>query len=161
MDKNGQKPEKKPFDKKAYRKKKYDKSVKMDIWKSKRENYLKHKFQKMQKKEGNVFDVKKIYEENTAENESKNNDRRTKSDIKPFKKSSLSKAHEAFKNQKALKEKKQAEFQQRMLEKEEKMKLYKEKKNKRGKVMGAKNKRGQPLMGGRIELLLEKIQKGM
>ena len=46
-------------------------------------------------------------------------------------------------------------------EKEQKIKEYKQKKIKRSKVMNSKTKKGQPRMGARIELLLEKIQKSV
>merc|ERR1712098_144506 len=64
---------------------------------------------------------------------------------------SLSKAKDQFNkkmNQKQLKK-----------EKEEAMNKYKEKKAARLKVLNAKTKRGQPKMGGRIELLLAQIEE--
>ena len=39
------------------------------------------------------------------------------------------------------------------------MKRYKEKKTERFKVLSRKNKKGQPLMSGRMEMLLDKIRQ--
>ena len=44
-------------------------------------------------------------------------------------------------------------------EKKAAVKKYKEKKAERLKILNAKTKRGQPKMGGRIELLLAKIEE--
>ena len=66
MDNFTEKSVKKPHDKKAYRKKKYDQKTKVDLWKSKREKYIKHQYNKIQKKETSNFDVKKIYEEESV-----------------------------------------------------------------------------------------------
>lgn len=44
-------------------------------------------------------------------------------------------------------------------EKEAKILLAKKEKRRKTKILSKKNGRGQPVMGGRMELLLEKIQK--
>ena len=44
-------------------------------------------------------------------------------------------------------------------EKEEALKKYREKKTEHFKKLSQKTKKGQPLMKGRLEILLEKIQK--
>lgn len=41
------------------------------------------------------------------------------------------------------------------------LKKYKEKKMQAFKVLSKKNKKGQPVMKGRIEMLLEKIQENL
>jgi len=46
-------------------------------------------------------------------------------------------------------------------EREEALKKYKEKKSRNSKILSMKTKRGQPLMKGRIELMLEKIQQSV
>jgi len=46
-------------------------------------------------------------------------------------------------------------------EREEALKKYQEKKTRNSKILSMKTKRGQPLMKGRIELLLEKIQQSV
>lgn len=45
--------------------------------------------------------------------------------------------------------------------KEEKLMARKKERTKRIKILTKKNRKGQPLMNGRMELLLEKIQKSM
>jgi len=164
----GEDKEKKVFDKKAYRIKKYDKKTKVDDWKNKRQSFMTHKYKKLQKKLGSGLDVGKIYEE---EEERKPTQSGPNSQIshpnsnspKPgFKKpSSLDKAKKVFKQKMDERNKKEAEFQRRQAEKVAKQKIYKEKKDKRYKTIKAKTKNGQPLMGGRIDLLLERIQQTM
>lgn len=48
---------------------------------------------------------------------------------------------------------------ERKAEKEAKLLLAKKDKKRKLKILSKKNKKGQPVMGGRMELLLEKIQK--
>merc|ERR1719153_111509 len=71
----------------------------------------------------------------------------------------FNKAKRKFDEKLANKEKKQLEIQRRQKEKEEAIKKYKEKKAVKMKALTAKTKRGQPVMAGRIELLLEQIQE--
>eukprot|EP00092_Neocalanus_flemingeri_P096625 GFUD01123019.1.p1 GENE.GFUD01123019.1~~GFUD01123019.1.p1 ORF type:complete len:107 (+),score=34.94 GFUD01123019.1:33-323(+) len=59
----------------------------------------------------------------------------------------------------ASKQKKQEEILNRQKEKEEAIKKYKEKKAVKMKALSAKTRRGQPVMAGRIEMLLEQIQE--
>merc|ERR1719282_1645289 len=72
---------------------------------------------------------------------------------------SLSKAKDQYKKKMSQKELKKEEFIKNQKEKEEAMKKSKEKKAARLKVLNAKTKRGQPKMGGRIELLLAQIEE--
>merc|ERR1719427_58569 len=71
----------------------------------------------------------------------------------------FNKAKRKFDDKLAIKEKKQLEIQRRQKEKEAAIKKYKEKKAVKMKALTAKTKRGQPVMAGRIELLLEQIQE--
>ena len=59
---------------------------------------------------------------------------------------------------KAEKAQKRDEQRARYLEKQEAIKAYKKKKAERFKVLSKKTKRGQPIMAGRMEMLLEKIK---
>merc|ERR1712083_1040249 len=72
---------------------------------------------------------------------------------------SFSKAKDQFNKKMNQKQLKKEEFLKNQKEKEEAMKKYKEKKAARLKVLNANTKRGQPKMGGRIELLLSKIEE--
>lgn len=51
------------------------------------------------------------------------------------------------------------EQNERRAEKEAKLLIVKKEKKRKTKIFAKKNRHGQPLMGGRMELLLEKIQK--
>ena len=163
----GEVKEKKFFDKKAYRIKKYDKKVKVDEWKNKRQTFMTHKYKKLQKKLGPGLDIEKIYNENKPLNSKPGHATQTSPSqgrgLKPgYKKpTSLDKAKKMFEQKKNERSKKEAEFQRRQAEKLAKQKIYKEKKDKRYKTIKAKTKNGQPLMGGRIDLLLERIQQTM
>jgi hypothetical protein len=75
--------------------------------------------------------------------------------------SSLHRAKQRFEEKKAAAARKQEEFQQRQKDRAEALKKYRQKKDLRFKKLSAKTRKGQPLMGGRIELLLEKIQEQM
>jgi hypothetical protein len=80
---------------------------------------------------------------------------------KVVKHSSLHRAKQRFEEKKAAAARKQEEFQQRQKDRAEALKKYRQKKDLRFKKLSAKTRKGQPLMGGRIELLLEKIQEQM
>lgn len=75
-------------------------------------------------------------------------------------KKSFRQTKEDFERRKKQAEKKQKEEErkQKFLERKEAMEQYKAKKNERYKVLSKKTKKGQPLMSGRIEMLLEKIK---
>jgi len=162
--------EKKKFDKKAYRTKKYDNKAKLEDWKEKRKVSMQHKYKKMLKKEGkaahNVMEIYKQFEStNPAGSETPsgldNGTRQKKQSTKVIKHSSLNRAKQRFEEKKAAAARKQEEFQQKQKERAEALKKYRQKKDLRFKKLSAKTRKGQPLMGGRIELLLEKIQEQM
>ena len=78
----------------------------------------------------------------------------------PEKKKSFRQTREEFQRRKKLAEKKQKEEErkQKYLERKEAIEQYKAKKNEKYKVLSKKTKKGQPLLAGRIDLLLEKIK---
>eukprot|EP00088_Acartia_fossae_P022865 TRINITY_DN23976_c0_g1_i1.p1 TRINITY_DN23976_c0_g1~~TRINITY_DN23976_c0_g1_i1.p1 ORF type:complete len:179 (+),score=39.80 TRINITY_DN23976_c0_g1_i1:40-576(+) len=172
-----EKTEKRPFDKKAWRKKQYDKKSRIDAWQGQRKAHMTTKYKRMLKKEKpQGLDVQKIYSEdknpnllplggsdkpvNNSADGNSSLEKSSSGQSKPWlkKKSSFQKAQQKYTEKKSAKEKKIEEAQQRRAEREAKLKIYREKKNKRSKVMNARTKKGQPLMGDRIQLLLEKIQ---
>ena len=59
----------------------------------------------------------------------------------------------------AEKKQKEEEKKRRFLERAEALKAYKEKKAERFKTLSKKTRRGQPVMAGRMEMLLEKIKQ--
>lgn len=160
--------EKKPFDKKTYRLKKYSKKYKLDQWEEHRKKKLLHEYYKDTKKDAGQgsYKVKSFDEDNTdspdgigrfvrhpdiIENEQKN--------LKA-KKDPYFKAKEKFEKIKQEKIEKKQELEKTKEERKVKLQEYKKKKQDRFKKLSKKNKKGQPMMTGRLELLLEKIQKG-
>ena len=141
--------EKKPFNKKIWRDRKYGHSHKVDQWKEKHKLAAKFQYKRLLKKEQKnnpnfvpVTDQKKFSKDN---NSSKN--------------FALTKAKNKYNERVSQKQSKKEEFLRKQEEKNEAVKKYKEKKAARLKVLNAKTKRGQPKMGGRIELLLAKIEE--
>ncbi|OWR49009.1 thyroid transcription factor 1-associated protein 26 [Danaus plexippus plexippus] len=155
--------EKKPFDKKAYRLKKYSKKYKLEQWEEQRKKRLMHDYQKMLKNEQVSGTYKsKTFDEDEPDGDSEvgkfvrhpdlmKNDQKTKKD--PF-----AKAKEQFNKVKQDKIDKKQALEQAKQERVQKMQEYKKKKQERFKKLSKKNKKGQPVMTGRLELLLEKIQ---
>ena len=141
---------KKPFNKKVWRDKKYGHSHKVDQWKEKHKIAAKMKLKRVMKKEQK--DNPNFVPLQQKKFSHLNGDHK----LKP---NSLSKAKDQFKKKMSQKELKKEEFIKNQKEKEEAMKKYKEKKAARLKVLNAKTKRGQPKMGGRIELLLAQIEE--
>ena len=82
------------------------------------------------------------------------------SEDKPIKKKSFRQTKEDFERRKKQAEKKQKEEErkQKFMERKEALQQYKSKKSERYKVLSKKTSKGQPLMSGRIEMLLEKIK---
>lgn len=62
---------------------------------------------------------------------------------------------------KEAQEEKSKQIKETQTKKEEKMKAYKKQKMKKFKILSAKTKHGQPMMKGRMELLLDQIQKNI
>merc|ERR1712058_32123 len=140
----------KPFNKKVWRDKKYGHSHKVDQWKENHKFAAKMKLKRVMKKElknnPNFVPVQqKKFSNSNDDNKSRSN--------------SLSKAKDQFNKKMNQKQLKKEEFLKNQKEKEGAMKKYKEKKAARLKVLNAKTKRGQPKMGGRIELLLAQIEE--
>ena len=128
--------------------KKYGHSHKVDQWKEKHKLAAKFKYKRLLKKEQKnnpnfvpVADQKKFSKDKSSKN------------------FALNKAKSKFNEAVSKKQSKREEFLRKQEEKNEAVKKYKEKKAARLKVLNAKNKRGQPKMGGRIELLLAKIEE--
>ena len=138
------KPTKKPFDKKKWRENKYSHKVKLEKWTENRNKAMQRKYFRMLKKEtlGNGANAVPLGQKSTP-------------------KKSFKKTKEEFEKRKKQAERKQRieEKQKRFKEKQEAIKLYKQEKNKKYKILSKKNKHGQPSMAGRMQLLYEKIKK--
>ena len=140
----------------------------MSDWQDRHKASMMHKYKKVLKKETGGIDVAKLYNETSSNTNNQGKSLADKDDNVPKtsaskgkKTSAFHRAQQRLEEQKRLKNEAEMTFQKKREEREAKLKAYKEKKDKRSNVIKAKNKKGQPLMGGRIELLLEKIQNSM
>ena len=141
---------KKPFNKKIWRDKKYNHGHKVEQWREKHKVAVKMRYKRMLKKE------QKKNPDFKPENTAKPNN--NISNV-PKHKTAFSKARQQFNEKELNKKKKKEEFVRKQSEKEEAIKKYKEKKAAKLKVLNSKTRRGQPVMAGRMELLLAKIQE--
>ncbi|CAH0551705.1 unnamed protein product [Brassicogethes aeneus] len=180
--------ERRPFDKKAWRLKKYSKKYKLDQWEDKRKKAVLRGYYRNLKDDEPKLDVKKIYEENPSEDEddagrtneeNENNLNKSIDDEKELpisepevfeepainakqkKNKAFKKAHMEFQRLKEEKLKKKEEVMKVKAEKEKAIEEYKKKKNEKFKRLNKKTKRGQPIMKDRIEMLLERIQQNV
>lgn len=143
------------FDKKKWRTHKYSKKAKVDQWQEKRKKYMESKYFRMLQREG------KLNNPNLEPigNSSKPKEKKEKEAASP-KKKSFRQTKEDFERRKKIAEKKQKadERRKKYEEKQEAIQKYKSKKAERFKVLSKKTSKGQPLMSGRIEMLLDKIK---
>ena len=154
---------KKPFDKAAWRQKKYSHGHKVELWKDKQKMSMARSYHKMLKKD----EKKDLYLQVGGRKDNPNlepiGNKKSWADEKegPEKpvKAGFNRAKRKYDEKVMAKQKKQDEFLKRQKEKEEAIKKYKEKKALKMKALTAKTKRGQPVMAGRMELLLEQIQQ--
>lgn len=169
-------PEKIPFDKKAYRLKKYSKKYKLEQWEEQRKKKLIREYQKEVKNEPAAGTYKpKSFDEDTTDSQTlgkyvrhpdileKENlkIKAVKEEIEPkAKKDPLKKAKDYYNKVKEEKAKKREDQEKVIAERNKKLQEYKKIKHERYKKLSKKTKKGQPMMTGRMELLLEKIQKG-
>ncbi|CAG4939073.1 unnamed protein product [Colias eurytheme] len=157
---------KKPFDKKTYRLKKYSKKYKLEQWEEQRKKRLLHEYQKTMKNDAMAGTYKpKTFDEDVPDSSEVGRfvrhpdliEKDEQNDRKP-KKVSFAKAKEQFKKVKEDKLQQQQEKEKAREEKMQKLQEYKKKKQERFKKLSKKTKKGQPVMSGRMELLLEKIK---
>ncbi|XP_050356385.1 thyroid transcription factor 1-associated protein 26 [Nymphalis io] len=156
---------KKPFDKKTYRLKKYSKKYKLEKWEEQRKMKMLHEYQKSIKDDPMVgsYKTKPFDEDTTDANPTvgrfvKHPDLLEKGSSVTRNKDPYTKAKERFNKIKQEKIEKQQAVQKANQERFQKLQEYKKKKNERFKKLSKKTKKGQPVMTGRLELLLEKIQ---
>lgn len=159
---NGQ--EKKPFDKKTYRLKKYSKKYKLDQWEEQRKKQLLRNYYKEVKNDPAAGSYKPInFDEDVTDSNQKVGryvkhpdvleKEKTQSRKDPFRQ-----AKEQYNKIKQDKQKKKEAIEMAKEEKNQKLLEYKKKKQERFKKLSKKTKKGQPVMTGRLEMLLEKIQ---
>lgn len=149
--------EKKPFDKKQWRLKKYSNKYKLEEWENNRKKVIGRQYNRELKRQP-TFDVQKIYEE--AEKEESEETQTEASEVKPEKgrKKRLNYMEMVEKVQQD-KEKAREEAIKKREEKKAKIEEYRKKKAERNRILSQKTKKGQPVMKGRLELLLQQIQE--
>lgn len=158
--------EKKPFDKKAYRLKKYSKKYKLEQWEEQRKKRLLREYHKDVKNDPSVGSYKpKSFDEDVPDGNEvvgkyvRHPDLIDKENsIIKAKKDPFHKAKEQYDKVKQQKIEKQQEIERVKEERKQKLEEYKKKKHDRFKKLSKKTKKGQPVMTGRLEMLLEKIQ---
>lgn len=159
---NGQ--DKKPFDKKAYRLKKYSKKYKLEQWEEQRKKQLLRNYYKEVKNEPAAGSYKPInFDEDVTDSNQevgryvKHPDVLEKEKVQK-RKDPFWQAKQQYNKIKQDKHRKKEEIEKAKDEKNQKLQEYKKKKQERFKKLSKKNKKGQPVMTGRLEMLLEKIQ---
>ncbi|XP_063904857.1 thyroid transcription factor 1-associated protein 26 [Zophobas morio] len=162
--------EKKKFDKNKWRVQKYSLKNKVEKWQNKRTQHIRHEYMKKQRSKNKpiTFDVQKIYEE--EERREKEDDQVDTNDAENKDNSGEFSEHSGKRRNRKRKtslesrqenEQSKEEFLRMKAEKEKATKEYWKKKLEKQKKMNKKTKRGQPVMKGRMELLLEKIQEDL
>lgn len=168
FDDNRDTKEKKPFDKKTYRLKKYSKKYKLEQWEEQRKKKLLHNYYKEIQNDPSAGTYKPVSFDDDAPDGNEFIGRYVKhpdlidkeNSQKEKKRDPYHKAKEEYKKIKQDKLLKKEEMQKAKEERNKKLHEYKKKKQERFKKLSKKNKKGQPMMKGRLEMLLEKIQQG-
>ena len=136
---------KKPFDKKKWRENKYSHKAKLDKWTENKNKAMQRKYFRMLKKEncGNGANATPLGNRKSMGS-----------------KASYKKTKEEFeKRQKQAENKQRREDKEKKFkEKQEAIKLYKQEKARKYKLLSKTNRHGQPSMSGKIQLLYEKIK---
>lgn len=163
-DETKQPRDKKPFNKKQWRLQKYSNKYKVEEWENKRREFMTRRYNKELKskelKRQPGFDVQKIYEE-VEKQETQESAVEVAENEEEAKWKRKGKRNYANTIQKLKYDKEQAreEAEKRKEEKKAAMEAYKRKKLEKNRILGKKTSRGQPLMKGRLELLLQQIQE--
>lgn len=158
--------EKKPFDKKTYRLKKYSKKYKLEQWEEQRKKKLLRNYYKDIKNETPGSYKPKSFDEDTVDSGQevgrfvRHPDLLDKENKLEKRKDPFERAKEQYSKIQQEKLEKKQEKEKANEERKQKLQEYKKKKQDRFKKLSKKTKKGQPVMTGRLELLLEKIQKG-
>ncbi|KYN03974.1 PREDICTED: thyroid transcription factor 1-associated protein 26 homolog [Cyphomyrmex costatus] len=145
----GNKDRKKTFDKKKYRLQKYSNKYKINRWEEKRKEFVLREYYKELKKD----QQNSIGTSSNLSNTSKNETNKSRKGYAFFK------AKQQYRQKQEEKKNMLGNTIRIRIEREEALKKYKEKKLQNFKVLSKKTKRGQPVMKGRIEMVLEKIQQ--
>ncbi|KAL6428385.1 hypothetical protein ACFW04_008578 [Cataglyphis niger] len=144
----------KKFDKKKYRLQKYSNKYKINQWEEKRKKAVLRGYYK---------ELKKDQQNSSQTSSNLNHASKNANDISNSKNKSYAfyKAKREYKRKQEEKKKRIEEAIRAKMEREEALRKYKQKKLHNFKVLSKKTKKGQPVMKGRIEMLLEKIQQSL
>lgn len=147
---------KKPFDKKQWRLKKYSNKYKVEEWENKRKEFMTRRYNKELKKQPVSFDVQKIYEAEV--NSDLDGEKEEQENLNKKKKTSRNFV-EAIGDLQEDKVKRREEAERRRAEKKAALEAYKKRKIEKNRILSKKTNKGQPIMKGRLELLLQQIQE--
>ncbi|XP_001607665.1 thyroid transcription factor 1-associated protein 26 homolog [Nasonia vitripennis] len=153
-ERNNAEGSKKPFNKKKYREQKYSNKFKVNQWEEKRKKAILKGFYKDLKKEEKAANFKFSRKSNSENPEDDNSESSSKKAKIPF-----FSAKQEYLKKKQEKDRKKEELLKAQEERKKALEKYKEKKMQTYKQLSKKTKKGQPVMKGRMELLLEKIQQ--
>lgn len=154
---NTHKEGKRNFDKKKWRETQYSHKQRVSEWESKRKEAVKRKYRKMLKKDESTSSVhitNRLY--NIADG---NYNSGYSQPPPPQRLSEFQRAKLEYERIQGLKEEARLEREQKVKEREMAIMKSKQVRLERIKKLTQKTKKGQPVMKGRIEILLEKIQK--
>ncbi|CAL1683256.1 unnamed protein product [Lasius platythorax] len=151
-DENGKREKK--FDKKKYRLQKYSNKYKINQWEEKRKKAVLRGFYK---------ELEKDRQNSSQASSNLNRASNNTNEISSSKSKSYAfyKAKQEYKRKQEEKKKRIEDAIRVKAEREEALRKYKEKKLHNYKMLSKKTKKGQPVMKGRIEMLLEKIQQSV
>lgn len=142
---------KKTFDKSQWRQKKYSHKTKVQQFEERRRKAALHKYYKELKK--SQVDVSHRKQESSV---SGGDSKKLHRESNPYEK-----AKQELERRKKEKELLIAERAKEKVEREDALQKYKKDKIRKYMKLKKKTKKGQPVMAGRMELLLEKIQKNI
>lgn len=157
---------KKPFDKKKWRTKKYSNKYKIEQWEDKRKKAVLRSYYRELKQSSSPHKTtskesdldKSLGQTSTVVNDDLNLTRT--SNVRRMDNTSK-KAHLEFLRIKEEKRKSKEEALKKKEEKKKAIEMSRQKKTEKFKRYNKRNKKGQPIMKDRIELLLEKLQHNM
>ncbi|XP_016921801.1 thyroid transcription factor 1-associated protein 26 homolog isoform X1 [Apis cerana] len=142
--------EKKPFNKKQYRLKKYSNKYKINQWEERRKKAALRGFYKQ---------IDKDQQQNVKKSFASKVDDQKEHETQPKNLNAFHKAKQEFLRKQNEKRKQKEEALRVKTEREEALKNYKERRMQTYKKLSKKTKKGQPVMKDRLEMLLEKIQQ--
>lgn len=142
------------FDKTKYRQKKYSHSHKLNDWKKGHKLEAERKYKKLLRKEEKKETFKQKSNPNLEPLGAEPEQAPAKRQL-----SGMNKAKNSYEEKVKAKQKAADEVKKNQEDKVAAVKKYKEKKAAKNKALRAVTRRGQPVMAGRMELLLQQIQQ--